>query len=470
MDKYDIIVIGSGAGVKIAFSAHQAKLKVALIENGPFGGTCLNRGCIPTKILTSVADYIVQLDALNSLGVKTKIESIDYPWIMERMRKKVDAWSIEQENGLESAEGVDWFRGTAKFVDDYVIEINDQQITADNIFITTGSRPLIPDIKGLDDVEYVTSDEALNLMEQPKSMIIVGGGYIAAEFGHFFSAVGTDVTILGRNPYLIKDEDHDVSDLLRDQLSKRMTVETNHEVIEVKEENGFKCAVARDRNTDEIKEYKGEVLLIASGRRSNADLVQPEKTGVAVDDQGWIIVDDYFRTSKKGIWAFGDILGRHLYRHVANKEAQVTWHNVTKALENAPESEMKKMPYHAIARGIFSYPTIAAVGMTLREANDSGRKLLVANADYDFSVKGFSIAAPPSLVRVIVDADSKKLLGASVVGPHAPIMIQEITTLMNTPEGTYQPMIDSIHIHPSLVEIMQRAMWRLAPLEDEQGN
>ena len=304
-------------------------------------------------------------------------------------------------------------------------------------------------------------------MEQPKSMIIIGGGYVAAEFGHFFSAVGTEVTILGRNPYLIKDEDHDVSDMLREQLSKRMTVETNHEVIKVKEEGGLKCAIARDRNTDEIKEYKGEVLLIASGRCSNGVLIQPEKTGVDVDDQGWIIVDDYFRTSKKGIWAFGDILGRHLFRHVANKEAQVTWHNVTKTMENAPESEMKKMPYHAIARGVFSYPPIAAVGMTLREAKASEHKLLVTNADYDFSVKGFSIAAPPSLVRVIVDADSKKLLGASVVGPHAPIMIQEITTLMNTPEGTYQPMIDSIHIHPSLIEIMQRAMWRLAPLEKD---
>ena len=468
MDKYDIIVIGAGAGMRIAFAAHQQKLKVALIENGPIGGTCLNRGCIPTKILTSVADYIVQLDALNSLGVKTKIESIDYPWIMERMRKKVDDWSIEQGKGLEDTEGVEWFRGTGKFVEDYVIEINDKRITADNIFITAGSRPLIPAIKGLDNVEYVTSDEALHLMEQPKSMIIIGGGYIAAEFGHFFSAVGTDVTILGRNPYLIKEEDHDVSEMLRNQLSKRMTVETNHEVIEVRQENGFKVAIARDRNTNEVKEYKGEVILIATGRRSNADLFKPENTGVDVDDQGWVIVDDYFRTSKKGIWAFGDTLGRYQFRHVANKEAQITWHNVTKTMENAPESEMKKMTYHAIARGVFSYPPIAAVGMTLREAKASEHKLLVTNADYDFSVKGFSIAAPPSLVRVIVDADSKKLLGACVVGPHAPIMIQEITTLMNTPEGTYQPMIDSIHVHPSLIEIMQRAMWRLAPLNDDE--
>ncbi|MGY5880549.1 MAG: dihydrolipoyl dehydrogenase [Candidatus Thorarchaeota archaeon] len=467
MLKYDIIVIGSGAGMRIAYAAHQQNMKVAIIENGPFGGTCLNRGCIPTKILTSVADYIMQLDALNSLGVKTKIENIDYSLIMERMRKKVDDWSIEQAKGLDEIEGVDWFQGTGKFVEDYIIEINNKHLTADNIFISAGSRPLIPDVKGLDDIEYMTSDQALHLMEQPKSIIIVGGGYIAAEFGHFFSAVGTEVTILGRNPYLVKEEDHDVSELLREQLSKRMTVETNHEVIEVKEEAGIKIAIAKDRITHETKEFKADVILIATGRRSNIDLFKPENTGVKVDDEGWIIVDDYLRTSKKGIWAFGDILGRYQFRHVANEEAKLAWSNFEKTLEGASESDMKKMSYHAVARGVFSYPPIAAVGMTLKEAKESDNRLLVAEADYDFSVKGFATAAPPSLVRVIVEADSKKLRGACVVGPHAPIMIQEITTLMHTPEGTYLPMMEAIHIHPSMIEVMQRTMRRLTPLVEE---
>ncbi|MHA1635929.1 MAG: dihydrolipoyl dehydrogenase [Candidatus Thorarchaeota archaeon] len=470
MLQYDIIVIGAGAGMRIAFAAHQQKLKVALIENGPIGGTCLNRGCIPTKILTSVADYIVQLDALNSLGVKTKIENIDYPWIMKRMRKKVDEWSIEQAKGIEQTEGVDWYHGTGEFVEDYVVEVNGQRLTANKIFISAGSRPLIPEIKGLEDTEYLTNDEAMHLMEQPKSMIIIGGGYIAAEFGHFFSAVGTKVTILGRNQYLIKDEDHDVSEMLCEQLSKRMTIETNHEVIEVREEGNLKVAVARNKSTNETKEFKAEVLLVATGRRSNSDLFKPEKTGVEVDENGWIIVDDYLRTSKKDIWALGDALGRHLFRHVANQEAKLVLHNLTETFDGAHESEMKKMSYHAVARGVFSYPPIAAVGMTLKEAKESGHELLVTNVDYDFSVKGFAIAAPPSLVRVIVDADSKKLLGACVVGPHAQIMIQEITTLMNTPEGTYLPMVESIHIHPSLIEIMQRAMWRLAPLKEEDDN
>lgn len=462
---YDIIVLGSGAGMRIVFAAQKNNLKVALIENGPIGGTCLNRGCIPTKILTSVADYIVQLDALNSLGVKTKIESIDYQFIMERMRKKVDEWSIKQGKGLDNTEGVDVYRGTGEFVRDYVIGVNGQQLTADKIFICAGSRPLIPNIKGLDDIKYVTNDGALHLLEQPKSMVIIGGGYVAVEFGHFFSSVGTDVTILGRNQRLIKNYDPDVSEMLRESLSKRMTVETNHEVLEVREEDGLKVATARNRANDEIREFKGEVLLVATGRQSNADLFKPEKTGVKVDEQGWIIVDDYLRTSKKGIYAFGDALGRHLFRHVANQEAKLVLQNLDDSFDEVPESDMKKMSYHAVAQGVFSYPPIASVGMTLNEAKESGRNLLVTNADYNFSVKGFSIAAPPSLVRVIVDADSEKLLGACVVGPHAPIMIQELTTLMNTPEGLYHPIIESIHIHPSLIEVMQRALWRLEPIQ-----
>lgn len=467
MEEYDIVVIGAGSGIRIAFSAQQRGLKVALVESGPIGGTCLNRGCIPSKILTSIADYIVQLDALSSLGVKTSIESIDYQGIMKRMRKKVDDWAIRQGKEVNETNGIDWFEGIGEFVNKNTISVNCKKIHAKHIFITSGSRPLIPNIKGLEDTEYVTSDEAFHLMEQPKSIIIIGGGYVAAELGHFFSAIGTKVTILGRNGYLIKNEDNDVSELLREQLSKRMIVETNTEVIEVKQKNATKIAVAKKKDTGEIKEFEAEILLVAAGRQSNTDLMKLDRAGIEVDQDGWIIVDDYLRTNQEGIWAFGDTLGRYLFRHVANQEAKLVWKNYSLILDGKPESEMKKMSYHAIARSVFSYPPIAAVGMTLREAKASGRKLLVANADYDFSVKGFAIAAPPSLVRIIVDAETDKLLGACVVGPYAPIMIQEITTMMNTPDGTYHPIIDSIHIHPSLIEVMQRALWRLEPLQVE---
>ena len=468
MKEYDVIVIGSGAGMSIASGAYEQELKVAIVENGPMGGTCLNRGCIPTKILTYVADIITQAKHLKELGVEVKIEKIDYPWIIKRMRDEVDGDSRRQGESVDAVEGIDWYKGTGAFVDDYTIEIDGERIKAPNIIIAAGSRPLIPDIKGLNKVEYVTNDGALHLMEQPKSMLIVGGGYIATEFGHFFSAVGTDVTIIGRNQYLVKNEDSDVSDILKEELSKRMNVHTNHEVIEVKEEDGLKVVIAKERSTGTKVEFKGEVLLIAAGRQTNADLFKPEKTGVKTDKNGWVKVDNHFRTSKKGIWSFGDAIGKYQFRHVANDESQIVWYNFIRTLNaqhEGSEPELLIMDYHAVPSAVFSYPPIATVGMTLRDAKESGLKLLVGQVDYSIGAKGFAMGDPASLVRVIVDGDTRKILGATIIGPYAPILIQEIINLMYTPEGTYQPMFQAMHIHPALPEIVQRAFGRLAPID-----
>jgi dihydrolipoamide dehydrogenase len=429
MKEYDVIVIGSGAGMSIASGAYEQGLSVAVVENGPMGGTCLNRGCIPTKILTYVADIITQAKHLEELGVEVKIGKIDYPWIMKRMRDEVDGDSRRQGESVDAAEGIDWYKGTGVFGDDYTMEIDGERIKAPNIIIAAGSRPLIPDIKGLDKVDYVTNDGALHLMDQPKSMLIVGGGYIATEFGHFFSAVGTDVTIIGRNPYLVKNEDPDVSDILKEELSKRMNVHTNHEVIEVKEEDGFKVVIAKDRNSGKKVEFKGEVLLIAAGRRSNADLFKPEKTGVKTDKKGWVTVDKHFRTTKKGIWSFGDAIGRYQFRHVANDEAQIVWYNFVRTLNaqhGGEKPDLLTMDYHAVPSAVFSYPPIATVGMTLKAAKESGLNLLVGQADYSIGAKGFAMGNPQSLIRVIVDGESRRILGASIIGPYAPILIQEI--------------------------------------------
>ncbi|MBN2230099.1 MAG: dihydrolipoyl dehydrogenase [Candidatus Thorarchaeota archaeon] len=467
MKKYDLVVLGSGAGMNIASAAYDQGLKVAVVEHGPMGGTCLNRGCIPTKILTYVADIITQAKHLESLGVKIKIEDIDFPWIMNRMRKEVDDSSKEQGDSVDAAEGIDWYKGTGYFVDDYIMEINGEKITAPHIVIAAGSRPVIPDIKGLDNVSYLLDDDALHLKEKPKSMIIIGGGYIAAEFGHFFSAIGVDVTIIGRNPYLLKNEDKDISEILRKELSKRMNVFTNHEVIEVKEEKDQKVVFVKDRSSGEVKEFRGETLLLAVGRRSNADLFKPEKTGVKTDEKDWIIVDDYFMTSKKGIFAFGDAIGRYQFRHVANDESQIVWFNLSKVIKNEKDEEFLTMDYHAVPRAVFSYPPIAAVGMTLEEAKESGHQLYIGEVDYSVAAKGFAMGNPASLVRVIVDAESRRILGAGIVGPYSPILIQEIINLMYTPDGTIYPMFQAMHIHPALPEVVQRAFGRLRPLGHE---
>ncbi|MFX1578804.1 MAG: dihydrolipoyl dehydrogenase family protein [Promethearchaeota archaeon] len=463
MQEYDLIVIGSGVGMRILGLAHEYGLKSAVIEQGPIGGTCLNRGCIPTKILTYLADVIMESKQVSKLGVNFKITDIDYPEIMQRMKDQVKTLSDRQLGMINDVKNIDLYQGTGAFIGENVLEVSGRKLTASSIIIASGSRPLIPRIKGIDEVEYLTNDEALQLMVQPNSMLIVGGGYVAAEFGHFFSAVGTDVTIIGRNEYLVKNEDTDVSTLLKDELAKRMNVYTNYEVIEVKEEDGQKIAVSRNRESGEIERFKGEVLLIAAGRRSNADILHPEMTGVQVDENGWIIVDDYFRTSKMGIWALGDAIGRYQFRHVANEEYRVLWHNMMQQHEN----DYRKMKYDAIPRAVFSYPPIATVGMTLREAKNAGFKILVAETDYSWVAKGFAMGNPPSLVRIIVNEESRKILGSTIVGPHAPILIQEIINLMYTSEGTDEKLFEAIHIHPALSEVVQRVLYKLSPLEGQ---
>ena len=470
MKEYDLIIIGAGVGLRLLGKALNEGFSVAVIERGPTGGTCLNRGCIPTKILTYVADVILEAEHLEDLGVSVKVDKIDYPMIMKRMRDRVDGMSAGQAEWMESRENVDLYSGTGVFVEEYIIAVNGEKLTAPNIIIASGSRPLIPDIKGLDNVEYITNDGALRLMEQPKSMLIVGGGYVATEFGHFFSAVGTDVTIIGRNPYLVKNEDQDVSELLRNELSKRMSVHVNHDVIEVEEKKGHKIVRAINRETGNPVELKGEVLLLATGRSSNTDLLHPERSGVNVDKDGWVIVDDNFRTSKEGIWSLGDAINRYQFRHIANEENHILWHNLMqlrKTKEDGTEPELKEMKYHAVPRAVFSYPPIATVGLTLREAEETDLNIEVTEADYSWVAKGFAMGNPPSLMRTIVDKDSRKIIGATIVGPHAPILIQEIINLMYTSEGTDKKMLEAIHIHPALSEIVQRSLYRIKPLESE---
>ena len=466
MKDYDLIVLGSGAGMNLAAAAFERGMRVAVVENGPLGGTCLNRGCIPTKMLTYVADVIMEMRHAEAVNLRARVEAVDFKGLMARMRHETLGESKRMGESVNAVEGLDWYHVTGEFVDDYTMRVGDETIKAPYVFIAAGSRPVIPPIKGLDRVDYLTNKTVLELEEQPRSMVIVGGGFVAVEFAHFFSAIGTEVTIVGRNPRLVKKQDPDVSELLRQELSKRMRVLTGYEVTEVTQRGDIKTVRARNKATGDTVEASGEALLIAAGRRSNADLFKPEKTGVKVDKRGYVIVDEYFQTTKKNIWAFGDAIGRYMFRHTANEESSIVWHNFLEVLEaekSGREPNLLTMDYHAVPRAIFSYPPIATVGMTLTEARESGRRLLVGQIDYGGAAKGAAMGYPPGFLRVVCDAENGRILGATIIGPHAPILIQEITNVMNCGDGTYVPILRAIHIHPALPELVQRAVGRLAP-------
>ncbi|MHA1961297.1 MAG: dihydrolipoyl dehydrogenase family protein [Candidatus Thorarchaeota archaeon] len=427
MKEYDVVVVGSGAGMNVAANAYEMGMTVAVVEHGPMGGTCLNRGCIPTKMLTYVADLIVETQHAEKLNVKFGVESIDFPGLMKRVRDEVGGDSKRQGESVDATPNFDWYKETGEFVGKYTLKVGDETIKGKHIFIVSGTRPIFPDIKGLDEIGYQTSATILELTTRPKSMIILGGGYIAAEFGHFFSAVGVDVTILGRNPYLVKNEDEDVSELLKQELSNRMAVLTNHEVIEVKDNGSTKTVI---------------------GRRPNDDLLKFEKTGVKTDERGFVIVDEFYRTSQKSIWALGDAIGKFQFRHTANEESGYAWYNFVQNLRNGKDADMLTMRYDAIPWAIFSYPPIATVGMTLRQAKESGKRLLVGQVDYTDTAKGMAMGDPPGFVRVIADGETGKILGATIIGPFAPILIQSIVNIMYTDDPTYNGGRRAIYVHP----------------------
>ncbi|MEF8847566.1 MAG: dihydrolipoyl dehydrogenase [Candidatus Thermoplasmatota archaeon] len=444
MKKYDTIVLGDGSAGTIVQQSLMQGMKTALVDKGPLGGTCLNFGCIPSKMIIYPADRIMDLKEAEKLGIKAEIKDIDFKNIMERMKNNIRE-SHEHMKGIDQIENLDYYNGEGKFIDEYILEINGEEIKGEKIFIGTGARPLIPSIKGIENVDYLTNENVFDLKEKPESIIIVGGGYIAVEFAHFFDAVGTKVTILQRSNRLVKNEEPEISDLLNKKLSERMKIHLNTEVIEIKNKDGKKTVVGKNINTKERKEYTAEKILIAAGRKSNADLLNLEKTDVETDGRGYIKVDNYLKTSKENIWALGDATGRAMFKHVANEEAYIAWNN-------AINEEKMTLDYDIIPEAIFTRPQIASVGMTEKEA-EKEHEILVGKAKYNDVAKGEAMVEKDGFAKAIFDKDSHKILGFHIIGPYAPILIQEVINAMAL-GGKIQFLYSGLHIHPALSELI----------------
>ncbi len=447
MKDYDVIVIGSGSGSLIVDGALSEGLKVALVDKGPYGGTCLNLGCIPSKMLIYPADRIAEIQEAGKLGIDAEIRSIDFGSIMERMRKSRRETQTQIRKGVEQLEGLDFYEGEGHFVADYTLEANGERIRGKKVFIASGSRTLIPPIKGVDSIDYLTNETVLELKERPGSIIIVGGGYIAVEYAHFFAAMGTGVTILEMLGGLAQSEEREISALLERQMAKRMRIYTNTQAQEIRKTSSGCTVVAKDVKTGKEAEYSAERVMIAVGRRSNADLLKVENTGVEVDKRGFIKVDDYLETSKKNIFAVGDVNGQQMFLHVANREAAVAWHN-------SISRERMVMDYSAVPHAVYSHPQIASVGLTEESARKDYR-VQVGRTMYSDTAKGEAMMEEEGFAKAIVDEDSGRILGFHVIGPYAPILIQEVINAMAT-GGSLQGIYGGLHIHPALPELIQR--------------
>jgi mycothione reductase len=456
MEEYDLIVIGSGAGMNVASKAVQGGLRVALVEHGLMGGTCLNTGCIPSKILLYPADVIRELQEASRIGVEAAVTSVDFSLLLRRMRSFVKVDREQMEQGVSMVEGVTWYRETGEFVGEYQLRVGEQTITAPKIVIASGARALVPPIEGLEETGYLDHVSVLDLESLPQSLILIGGGYIACEYGHFFSALGTRVTVLEMMPRLLLAEDPEISEVVRRVFSRYADVFTNHRVEKVEKEGDRKVVTAVDTESGERREFGAHQVMLAAGVRSNSDLLKPEKTGVETDERGWIKVNPYLETTKPGIWALGDATGRFMFRHTANYEAEIV-------AINALSDHRHEVDYHAVPHAVYGFPQVGAVGLTEAQAKEAGHQILVGRASYMDVTKGYAMGEEDGLVKVVVEQGSGKILGCHIVGPHAAILVQQIVYLMNAGERDYVPLADSQVIHPALSEVVINAFGNMAP-------
>jgi len=452
MKEYDVIVIGSGAGTIIVDEAVAKGLKVALVDKGPIGGTCLNLGCVPSKVLIYAADRIVEIQEAKKLGIAAEIKSIDFASIMERMRKSRLESQTYIRKGITETENMAFYEREGHFVEDYGMEVDGEKIKGKKIFIASGSRPVIPPIKGLDSIDYLTNENALELTQRPDSLVIIGGGYVAVEYAHFFAAMGTKVTILEMLSRIAQSEEPEISELLGKEMKKRMDIYTNTQVEEIKKDGKGIIAVARDKATGKQMEFPAQRIMVAVGRRSNADLLKVDSTGVELDKRGFIKVDEYLETTKKGIFAVGDANGQQMFTHVANREATVAWHNST-------HKTKIKMDYSAAPHAVYSHPQIASVGLTEENAKKDYH-ILVGRAKYSDTAKGEAMMEEEGFAKAIVDGHSGRILGFHIIGPYAPELIQEVINAMATGGGVHS-INEGMHIHPALPELILRTFENL---------
>jgi mycothione reductase len=449
MKRYDAIIIGSGCGLNIVEEALSHGLKTALVDKGPPGGTCPNLGCIPSKILIFTADRITEIQEAKKLGVTADIKNIDFNAIMERMRASVHKGQADIRQGLSRAPNLDFYEGEGHFTSEYTLEVNGEKLKGEKIFIAAGSRPLIPPFKGLDGVDFLTNENLLELREQPESLIIIGGGYVAVEYGHFFAAMGTRVTILEMADRLVLSEEPEIAALLKEELARRMDVFTGVQAEEVKRNGSDVTVIVNNVKTGRKKEFTARHVLVAVGRRSNADLLKVDKAGVEVDKKGFIKVNDYLETNIKNIFAVGDINGQQMFTHVANAEAALAAHN-------ALHGSRLKMDYSAAPHAVYSHPQIASVGLTEEGARKT-HQILVGKAKYSSVAQGEAMMEENGFAKAIVEAKTEKILGFHIIGPYAPILIQEVINVMAA-KGNINHLQSGMHIHPALPELIVKTL------------
>jgi dihydrolipoamide dehydrogenase len=448
MKKFDIITIGSGGGAKISSPAASMGLKVAVIEKDRLGGTCLNRGCIPSKMLIHPADVAIEIKEAHRFDIHNNPTfSVDFAKLVERISSTVDADSNKIETSYTSHPNINFFRGVAQFIDNKTIEINNEQITADKIFIAVGTRPTIPNIPGLSGTPFMTSTEALRNTSLPSSMIIIGGGYIGCELGHAYGALGTKTTFLVRSK-LLRVQDTEIAVEFQKVFSRYHDVRLGAIPTKVEYNNNtFTVYYTQNEKTISIS---AETLLIATGITSNVDTLDLINTDIELLPGNFIKVNEYLETSVPGIWSMGDCIGKYFFRHSVNFEGEYLFDYIFGGKSKNP------IHYPPMPHAVFTHPQVAGVGATEEELKANGIDYVVGLNPYKSSAMGMALLSEYGFCKILVERKNRKILGGHIIGPEASDMIHMIIAYMNM-NATLDDMLRTIYIHPALPEIVRNA-------------
>lgn len=454
MHRYDLVVLGAGSG-NMLLGPELAHLKTAIVEQDKFGGTCLNRGCIPSKMFVVAADAAINVEHAARLGVHASIDRIDWKAIRSRVFNRIDPLHQAAVDYRRNA-GIDVYHEPAKFIAPKVVQVGAEQITAETFVIATGSRPTVPEIDGLASVPYHTSDTIMRVDDVPPALIIIGGGFIAAEMGHVFGGLGSQVTIIQRGSRLLMAEDEEISRRFTELAGQKHRLLLDTRTLSVQPRPGGVAVTVAGRNGDAPPEtIEGSTLLIAVGRRPNSDLMDAAAGGLALDEHGHIAADSAYRTSVPGVWTVGDATNHSQLKHLANAETRVVRHNILHP------DDLRALPSPLVPHAVFADPQVASVGLTEQDARQRGIAYVASTRNYADAAYGWALEDTTSFVKILADPEKRVLLGAHVIGPQASTLIQPLVQAMTFGQTVDQLAHDVIYIHPALTEVVEQALLSL---------
>ena len=454
MTHYDLAIIGTGSGNSIIDERYDG-MRVALLEEGTFGGTCLNVGCIPTKMYVYAADVASTIRSASKYGIDATIDGVRWNEIVDRVFGRIDPISEGGEKyRREGCPNVTVYRGHARFAGERTLDTGTgETITADQIVVAAGARAEIPPEVLDGGVTYYTSNNIMRLPKLPESMVILGTGFIAMEFAHVFSALGTKVSVIGRSGRLLRHLDTDVSERFTALASKKWDLHLENPARAFRPVGDGVEAELTDGTV-----VTGDVLLVATGRRPNGDLLDVAAAGIELDSAGSIVVDEFQRTTAEGVFALGDVSSPHQLKHVANHEARVVQHNLLHDAWGPDTSALQRTDHRFVPAAVFTEPQIATVGLTEAEARAAGYDISVKIQDYGNVAYGWAMEDTEGFCKLIADRSTGLLLGAHIIGAQASTVIQPLIQAMAFGITARDMATQQYWIHPALPELVENAL------------